>query len=391
MIERQIKNQLVTLAASYPVVAVLGPRQAGKTTLIKKTFPHKPYVNLEYPDIRLLAQTDPRRFLQNYPEGAILDEIQRAPELLSYIQAIVDEKNEAGLFLLTGSHQLELHGALTQSLAGRIGLLTLLPFSIHELTEAGIELNLNEYLLTGFLPRIYDKNLEPSIVYRDYLKTYVERDVRQLINLKDLITFQRFLKLCASRAGTILNANNMANEIGVSNHTIKHWLSILEASFIIFMLPPYFENFGKRIIKSPKLYFFDVGLVAYLLNIETLEQVDRDPLRGNLVENLIVLELYKYRNNQGKDPNLYFYRDAQKNETDVIYKTGNELIPIEIKSSQTIHPRFLKGLDYFANIAKDRVSQGFVIYAGDQEIKMGEYQILNYKHSYKIFEMINPQ
>ena len=340
MINRSLKNQIIKLAESYPVVAILGPRQAGKTTLIRQTFPEKDYVNLEFPDVRLLAATDPRRFLENYPNGAILDEVQRVPELLSYIQGIVDEKNEPGLFFLTGSHQLELHGALIQSLAGRIGLLTLLPFSIHELSEAGIELTLNEYLLTGFLPRIYDKHIEPTTFYRDYLKTYVERDVRQLINIKDLTTFQRFLKLCAGRVGSVLNMNNIANEIGISNHTIKHWLSILEASFIIFMLPPYFENFGKRIIKSPKLYFYDVGLASYLLNIENIQQVDRDPLRGNLVENLIIVELYKFRNNAGKEPNLYYYRDSQKNEVDVIYKEANDLIPIEIKSSQTMHPDF---------------------------------------------------
>lgn len=388
MIKRELENQLIKLSQSYPIVAVLGPRQAGKTTLIKQAFPKKEYVNLEYPDIRLLAQTDPRRFLQNYPNGAILDEIQRVPELLSYIQGIVDEKNTSGLFFLTGSHQLELHHALSQSLAGRVGLLTLLPFSIPELQSAGIELTLNEYLLTGFFPRIYDKKLEPTVVYRDYLKTYVERDVRQLINIKDLITFQRFMKLCAGRVGMVLNMNNLANEIGVSHHTVKHWLSILEASFIIFRLSPYFENFSKRIIKSPKLYFTDVGLAAYLLNIETLNQIDRDPLRGNLVENLVLLELYKFRNNQGKDPNLYYYRDAQKNETDIIYKQANDLIPIEIKASQTMHPQFLKGLEYFSKIAKGRVPQGFIIYGGDQEIKMGSYHILNFKNTFKVFSFV---
>lgn len=378
-----MKNQVVTLAQSYPVVAITGPRQAGKTTLAQNTFPNKPYCNLEYPDVRLLAQSDPRRFLEQFPTGAILDEIQRAPELLSYIQGRVDEVNQPGMFILTGSHQLELHGAISQSLAGRVGLLSLLPLSIPELCAAGIELNLNDYLLTGFLPRIYDKKLDPTMVYRDYLKTYIERDVRQLINIKDLSTFQRFIKLCAGRVGTTLNMSNLANEIGTSHHTIKSWLSILEASFIIFMLPPYFENFGKRIIKSSKLYFFDVGLAAYLLDIENIQQIDRDPLRGNLIENLVVLELYKARNNQGKDPHLYYYRDTQKNEVDVIYKQGNELIPIEIKASQTMHPRFLDGLDYFMKITDNRSPYSFLIYAGDQEMQMGECYILNYKNAYK--------
>jgi len=363
----------------------MGPRQAGKTTLARKLFPEKPYINLEFPDIRFLAETDPRGFLAKYPEGAILDEIQEVPNLLSYIQGIVDETSLKGMYILTGSHQLGLHQNISQSLAGRVGLLTLLPLSIAELAQTEIDLDLNDYLLSGFLPRIYDQHLDPTMVYRDYLKTYVERDVRQLIHIKDLSTFQRFLKLCAGRIGSVLNMNNLANEIGVSNHTIKNWLSILEASFIIYLLPPYFENFSKRIIKSPKLYFYDVGLASYLLDIENLQQIDRDPLRGNLIENLVVTELYKARLNQGKDAHLYYYRDVKQKEVDVIYKQGHELIPIEIKAAATVHPRFFDSLEYFSKLTEGRSPTQYLIYTGKEEIKIHDCQILNYKHGYQIF------
>ncbi len=386
MIPRDIKNQLLKLSKSYPVVALMGPRQAGKTTLARKLFPEKPYVNLEFPDLRLLAELDPRGFLAQYPEGAILDEIQEVPSLLSYIQGIVDETQLKGMYILTGSHQLGLHQNISQSLAGRVGLLTLLPFSITELRRAAINLDLNEYLLSGFLPRIYDQHLDPVMVYRDYLKTYVERDVRQLIHIKDLSTFQRFLKLCAGRIGSVLNMNNLANEVGVSNHTIKSWLSILEASFVIYLLPPYFENFSKRVIKSPKLYFYDVGLASYLLDLENIKQIDRDPLRGNLIENLVISELYKTRLNQGKDAHLYYYRDVRQNEVDVIYKQGHDLIPIEIKAAATIHPRFLDGLEYFTKLTEGRSPKQYLIYTGKEEMKIHECQILQYKHCDQVFE-----
>lgn len=381
MYKRQIAHELISLAKGYPVVTVTGPRQSGKTTLVRFVFPDKPYTNLEDLDTRNLAKSDPRGFLEQFPQGAILDEIQRVPELLSYIQTIVDTSEQKGLFVLTGSHQLELNQAITQSLAGRTALLTLLPLSMDELIQSGIDFSLNEVLLKGGYPRIYKDSLDPTKAYRNYFQTYVERDLRQLINIKDLSQFERFVRLCAGRVGQILNMQDIGGEIGISSHTVKEWISILEASFIVFRLQPYFENFGKRIIKSPKLYFTDVGLATYLLEIETESQVNRDPLRGHLVENLVVLELLKWRYNLGLDPHLYYFRDVQKNEVDVIYKEGNRLVPIEIKSSKTYNSEFLEKLHFFQKLAGKRAPTGYVIYAGDQQQRIQTIELLNYKHA----------
>lgn len=362
----------------------MGPRQSGKTTLVRELFPDYPYINLEEPDLRELAHRDPRALLNKYPRHLIIDEVQHVPELLSYIQARVDAADINGQYILTGSHQLALHAALAQSLAGRSAIVELLPLSLNELKQAGFTLDPNQQLLSGFFPRIYNKNLDPTQTYRDYVKTYIERDLRQMINLKDLLTFQRFIKLCASRTGRELNMHSLANDIGVSSHTIKHWLSILQASFLIILLPPYFENFGKQIVKSPKLYFTDVGLACFLLEIETIPQVDRDPLRGNLFETLVVMDLIKTRLNQGREPNLYYYRDSQQNEVDLIYKQGSELIPIEIKSAQTINHSFLKGLSYFKKLKPCQKS--YLIYAGEQEFELEEAKIINYHQAHKIVD-----
>lgn len=383
MYQRQIETELQALQQGYPVVTVIGPRQSGKTTLVQHAFPNKPYISLEDLDNRNLAHSDPRSFLEQFDNGAILDEIQRVPELLSYIQTIVDSTQKNGQFILTGSHQLALHQAISQSLAGRTALLTLLPLSLHELSQAGITPTLNEVLLKGGYPRIYKDNLDPKKAYRNYFQTYVERDVRQLINIKDLVQFERFIKICAGRVGQILNMEEIGGEVGVSSHTVKEWISILEASFITFRLQPYFENFGKRVIKSPKLFFTDVGLLSYLLDIENETQINRDPLRGHIVENLIVLELLKWRYNQGLDPHLYYYRDVQKNEIDIIFKSGNVLIPIEIKSARTYNSEFLNKLHFFQKIASDRAPKGYLIYAGDQEQRIGSIELLNYTHAVK--------
>lgn len=381
MYRREIASRLEELSKQYPVVTVTGPRQSGKTTIVRAVFGKKSYANLEDLQTRDLAIADPKSFLRQYPEGAVLDEIQRAPHLLSYIQTIVDEADQEGMFILTGSHQLELHEAVSQSLAGRTALLNLLPMSINELEEAGIELSLEETLLSGGYPRIFQKHLDPTTTYRDYIQTYLERDLRQLINIKDLNSFQRFLRLCAGRIGQLLNVNSLSNDVGVSSHTIKHWLSILEASYLVIQLQPYFENFGKRMIKSPKLYFTDVGLACYLLGIETSTQVQRDPLYGNLVENLVLLELMKSRLNQGRDPRLYFFRDAIGNEVDFIYQSAHELIPIEVKGGRTYNNDFLRNLHFFQSIAKDRCPKGFLIYAGSQEQNIGSIGLLNYKNA----------
>ncbi|MDN3504402.1 MAG: ATP-binding protein [Rhabdochlamydiaceae bacterium] len=386
MYKRAIAAELQQLMTNYPVVSVIGPRQAGKTTLVRALFPNMPYANLENPDIRALAQADGRSFLNQYPNGAILDEIQRVPELLSYIQTIVDERDEKGLFILTGSHQIELHQAITQSLAGRTALLSLLPMSIQELQKAGFSKTLDESLIMGGYPRIYKDNLDPSKAYRNYFQTYVERDLRQLINVKNLAQFEKFVKICAGRVGQIINLESIGNEVGLSSHTVKEWISILEASFIVFRLQPYYENFGKRMIKSPKLYFTDVGLATYLLGIENVTQLSRDPLRGHLVENLIILELMKYRYNQGLDSQLYYYRDTKKIEVDVIFKSGNQLIPIEIKSSTTYNSSFVSSLKFFQNlVTKSRCPKGYIIYAGKAEMKIEDFQLLNYVNTTNIF------
>jgi len=381
MFKRQIEKQLQKMARSFPVITVTGPRQSGKTTIVKHTFKHKPYANLELLETREFAEADPARFLAQFPEGAILDEIQRVPSLLSYIQVIVDEKEINGMFVLTGSHQMELHEAVSQSLAGRTVLLDLLPMSLLELQEAGIALSLDEALLKGGYPRIYKEDLDPTIAYSSYFKTYVERDLRQLIQIKDLGQFQRFVKLCAGRIGQLLNLEGIGNEVGVSSHTIKHWISILEASFIIVRLQPYYENIGKRLVKAPKLFFTDVGLASYLLGIENTQQMSRDPQRGHLFENLVLLELMKARLNRGLDPHLYFFRDAQGHEVDFIYKSGHELIPIEAKSAETFSRSLFKGLDFFSNLLPEKTPKGFLIYAGNAEQAVGSYEVLNYQHA----------
>jgi predicted AAA+ superfamily ATPase len=384
MFQREIEKELLDLAKGYPVVTVIGPRQSGKTTVVKSIFPEKKYANLEFPDVRSMALQDPRSFLEQYPEGAILDEIQRAPELLSYIQPIVDEKDQKGMFILTGSHQIELQEAVSQSLAGRTALLTLLPMNLSELQKAGFSLSIDEWMLKGGYPRIYKDLLDPTKAYRNYVQTYVERDLRQLIQVKDLSQFERFIQILAGRIGQILNMEEIGGEIGLSSHTVKHWISILEASFIVFRLQPYFENFGKRIIKTPKLYFNDVGLAAYLLGIQNETQMNRDPLRGNLFENAVLLELKKHQFNQGLDPSFFYYRDLQKNEVDIIYKKGHELIPIEIKSSKTYHQDFIKKLLYFHSLTPERVQKSFLIYAGDLEQSIQMTQVLNFKHATQV-------
>lgn len=383
---REINEELLVAAQEYPVVTITGPRQAGKTTLVRTAFPHKTYINLEAPDIRAAAEEDPRGFLARLPDGGILDEIQRVPLLLSYIQVIVDENKKPGMFILTGSHQLELHEAITQSLAGRTAILNLLPLSITELANAGINLTLDQYLLNGFLPRIYADKINPTKAYRNYLQTYIERDVRQILHVRDLKQFQHFIKLCAGRIGSVLNKKSLGNELGLSSNTIDQWLSVLEASFIIFQVTPYFENFGKRVIKSPKIFFTDIGLAVYLLGIENIEQLSRDPLRGFLVENLVVLELVKARLNQGLEPQLYFYRDNNQNEVDIIFKQSNELIPIEIKASQTYNSAFLKGIQYYKSVAGTKVKKGYLVYAGNHEQQIGDIKLLNFKNAHVIVE-----
>ncbi len=386
MYSRDLGQQLLLMAEKYPVVTLMGPRQSGKTTLVKELFPHKPYANLEAPDVRQLANMDPRAFLGQYPHGAVLDEIQRVPQLLSYIQVIVDENNINGQFILTGSHQLNLHEAITQSLAGRTALLSLYPMTLGELYQAGFDLALDEQIYKGFYPRIYQNDLNPTQAYRDYYSTYVERDVRQLIHLKDVNLFDKFMRLCAGRIGSVVDLTSLGNDVGVSANTVTHWLSILEASYLIVRLPPYFNNKNKRLIKSPKIYFTDVGLACYLLNIEEPRQLTRDPLRGFLFENMVIMELIKTRCNLNKKPNIYFYRDNHKNEVDALVVSGEQFIAIEIKSAQTFTPEFLKGLNLMHKIWPEKMTAGYVVYSGDYQQKINSFNLIHYKNMHQILQ-----
>jgi len=381
MIQRTIQAQLKKLAAMYPVVTITGPRQSGKTTLAKMTFPDYRYVSLENFDVRQMAEADPKGFLKSYAAPVILDEIQRVPALLSYIQTIVDENKSSGQYILTGSHQPQLGQGVSQSLAGRTGILQLLPLSISELASADIVLSRDQYITQGFMPRLYDTSLDAKNLYRDYFSTYVEKDVRMMLNIKNLSAFETFVKLLAGRVGQLVNLSSLANDVGISAPTLKEWLSVLEASFIVFQLPCYFENFGKRLVKSKKLYFTEVGLAAWMLGIETPEQVARDPLFGGLFENMVVMEALKSRFNAGEMPNLYFLRDSQGLEADLLFrKSHNELIPIEIKGGMTWNKDFCRNLLKLRKLS-DKFVSGYVIYSGDLTPEIDGIKYLNFKET----------
>jgi len=390
MIPRHLQPELQTQLSEYPIVTILGPRESGKTTLLKAVLPDYQYVNLENPETRQFATDDPKAFLKQYSERTIFDEIQRTPHLLSYLQEIVDQNKGNGQFVLTSSHQLLLREAVTQSLAGRTGILHLLPLSIAELHEAKIDFDTpSEYIFQGFLPRIYDQQQRPHTAYANYFQTYAERDVRLLIKLKDVVLFEKFMKLLAGRVGQIINYQSLSSDVGVDSMTIKSWLSILEASFVIFRLPPYFENFGKRVIKTPKIYFTDTGLLCYLLGIERVDQVGRDPLIGNMFENLVVLEALKARYNQGLTPNLYFYRDNQGHEIDLLHKQGGELLGIEIKSASTWNASFKKALQHFDQKLKPLATRA-VVYSGKAIEFTDGVQTLSYKEVGQLLTPITP-
>ncbi len=377
MIPREITEELMASVREYPAATVLGPRQSGKTTLVRMAFPGMPYVSLEDPDVRMAAQADPRGFLNGMPEGAILDEVQRLPELLSYVQGIVDETAKNGLFVLTGSHQPEVHEAVSQSLAGRTAVLTLLPFSLTELRSYKKRWDAYELMVKGGFPRLHHQNLSTQRFFNGYVQTYVERDVRSLLNVKDLNRFQQFLTLLAGRVGQVINYTSLGNDIGLSGPSVKSWMSVLEASFVLFELPPFFENIGKRVVKSPKIYFTDTGLLAYLLGIETPDQARRDPLRGGLYENLVILEILKGFYNRGRRPQLFFYRDSQGNEVDLLIKRGRQLIPVEIKSAQTFSRSFLKGIQTFRGLSRDCAPEGLVLYDGAEPFQVNDVKVRN--------------
>lgn len=363
MILRVAQKELLNLSKQYKAIAIVGPRQSGKTTLVKHVFPNKPYINLENPDVRNFAIEDPKGFLYQFSKGAILDEVQRTPELFSYLQQILDENEDTAQFILTGSNNFLLQQSITQSLAGRVGYLTLLPFSLSEIKEI-VPKTIHEKLFKGFYPPLYDKPFETEKWFLNYIRTYIERDVRQLRGIDNLVVFERFVKLCAGRIGQLLNKNALAIEVGVDNKTIESWISVLEASFILFRLQPHHSNFNKRIVKMPKLYFYDVGLASALLGIQEAGQLEFHPFKGNLFENMVIIELLKERLNQGKSNNLYFWRNSRGNEIDVLIDNFDELIPIEIKSGRTITNDYFKGLKYWNHLTG--YTGGKIIYGGEE-------------------------
>lgn len=378
MIPRTLAPILQGLAGQYPVLTVTGPRQSGKTTLSRSVFPDKPYVNLESPDVREHARQDPRGFLAAYPDGAVFDEIQRVPELLSYLQPIIDAANQPGRYILTGSQQFEVMSRITQSLAGRTAILKLLPLSIEELSAAGPLPSINRLLFAGFYPRIVDAGLDPTQALGDYLETYVERDLRQLLAIKDLALFEKFIRLCAGRVGQLLNLQSLGNDVGISHTTARNWLTLLEASYIVFLLPSWHTNISKRQIKAPKLYFHDAGLAAYLLGIENETHVDRHPLRGHLFENLIVMDALKYRYHRGRRRNLHFWRDARGNEVDLLIESGAEVALVEIKAGATVASDWFKPLDLLSDKLPSSPVTRALVYGGSEQQKRSQADIWRY-------------
>jgi len=364
MIKREVSKKVIQLARQYPVVTITGPRQSGKTTLCRMLFKNKHYVSMEDIDQRNFAKQDPRGFLNRFPDGAVIDEVQRVPELLSYIQTIVDEKQKEGFYILTGSQQFELLETISQSLAGRTALVKLLPFTLAEAYgNKKILPALEKVLYTGFYPRIFDKKLNPTEAMSFYVNTYVERDLRMLINVKDLSKFEVFLKLCAGRTGQILNLTSIGNDCGVNYGTIKNWISVLEASYIIKLLRPYYKNFNKRLVKAPKLYFLDTGLASFLLDIHHATQLKTHPLKGQLFESFIVAEVLKKRFNGGMTDNLYYFRDNSGNEVDLICNYGLNVDQIEIKMGETVSGDFFKGLKFFSALHKE-IRHSYLVYGG---------------------------
>lgn len=364
MINRATAGELAELARSFKTVALLGPRQSGKTTLARAVFTGKPYLSLENPDTRAFATDDPRGFLSQYREGAILDEVQRAPHLFSYLQQVLDEQQGTGKFILTGSNNFLLQETIAQSLAGRVGYLFLLPFSIAELKAAGLlPPGANTYLLQGSYPPVYDQPVTPQKWYPNYIRTYIERDVRQIRNINDLGTFERFLRLCAGRIGQLLNLHSLGIEVGVDHKTIGSWITILESSFVIHLLRPHHRNFNKRVVKTPKLYFVDTGLACALLGIRDESQLASHPLRGALFENMVITDWLKQQFAAGKNPDLYFWRDNTGHEIDLLVEKGTSLFPVEIKAGQTITPAFFTALRFWQSLAG--TTAGALIYGGD--------------------------
>lgn len=373
IVNRSISSKLGSLLKTFPVVTVTGCRQSGKSTLLRHFLPEYAYVSLEDIDVRQMALDDPRHFISVYNNKVIIDEIQQAPQLPSFLQTHIDSVNAPGMYVLTGSHNLLLMQSISQSLAGRTALLTLAPFSISEMAGASLlPATLNEMLYKGNFPRIYDQNIEPFDFYSAYIKTYVDRDVRLIKNINDFSAFTRFLKLCAGRCSQILNVSELAQDAGITRKTAESWLSVLETSYVIYFLKPYYKNFGKRVIKNPKLYFYDTGLASALLGITASSQIESFYMRGALFENLIVSELLKRRLFAGKSDELYFFRDSNGVEIDVLEEDGLELRAYEIKASETMNGAFFSNIKKIKNLANLDFKNCAVIYGGDKSIPASE-------------------
>ncbi len=361
-----LEKEALRLSELFRVVTITGPRQSGKTTLCKKAFPHHNYVNLEDETTVGELELNRKEFLVKHRKGLVIDEVQKMPEILSAVQVVVDEYPDAA-FVLTGSNNLLLMQRITQSLAGRTAVLTLLPLSIAELTEEDKSAGLYSIMLNGFYPAVWAKHVPPQDIYRQYFSTYLQRDVRQVMNIRHLSEFRRFIVICASRIGTEFNAQGISNELGVSIPTIQEWMNVLETSYVAFRLPPFFRNIGKRLVKTPKIYFHDVGLVCYLLGIHTSQQLETHPLRGSIFENMVVCEFLKNQYNKGLDNNLYFFRDKSQHEVDLVLEDGLQLDAYEIKLSSNIHPDFYKNLNYFRSLFPNETVTTQVINTGQAE------------------------
>jgi predicted AAA+ superfamily ATPase len=376
----------------FPAIAVLGPRQSGKTTLVRKYFNSHKYLNLENPELRLFAQEDPKRFLREYenPHGIIIDEFQYASQLLSYIQVEIDEKKRSGYFILTGSQNFLINQSITQSLAGRVGILTLLPFSLNELKEGNLLGDIDQILIQGSYPRLYEGEIAASDFYPSYIHTYLERDIRQIANVGDSHLFQKFMRLCAARIGQLFNVTDVANSLGIDQRKLKQWLAVLEASYIIFFLKPHFQNFNKRLIKTPKLYFYDTGLACSLLDIKTADTLSLSTYRGPLFESLVISDLQKQFYNSGSQPSTYFWRDVNgRIEVDCIVDRGDSLFPIEIKSSETISSSFFSAISEWNAIAQTPPERSTIIYGGNTDQTRSQGKILSWQNMTQLVSNLN--
>ncbi|VBB43571.1 AAA family ATPase [uncultured Desulfatiglans sp.] len=380
MIRREAEQIIRSLLRGFPIVTVTGPRQSGKTTLAKTVFADKPYVSLEDPDVRLFAREDTRAFLERFPDGAILDEVQRCPEIFSYLQSLVDADGRMGLYVLTGSQHFGLLSGITQSLAGRTAFVELMPFSLQELSKAGKQpLNLEEMLFKGGYPPLYDREVPVRAWFNAYVTAYLERDVRQVSNVQDLEAFHRFVRLCAGRCGQLLNLSSLAGDCGISRNTAKGWISVLETSYVLFQLRPHFTNFNKRLVKTPKLYFHDVGLAAWLLGIEAPHQLETHPLRGNLFETFVVAELMKSFLNRGERPQLSFWRDSNGVEVDVLIERAGRIMPLEIKSGRTVTREFFSSIDKWTALAGDTATEPTLVYGGGESYRLKDKRVVSWR------------